>query len=86
MGWHMTKAQLVASRSAVYCVTSALCKKVICIDGTLADFLRRVFALLSTMRSIHKRRVVDMDGTLANFSMDLSVSLGTVRPFCFEKM
>ena len=41
-------------------------------DGTLADFLRRVFALLSTMRSMHKKRVVDIDGTLANFSMQFS--------------
>ena len=72
MGWYMTKAQLVACRSAVYCAASALCKKVICVDGTLADFLRRVFALLSTMRPMRKKRVVDIDGTLANFSMQFS--------------
>ena len=42
-------------------------------DGTLADFLRRVFAVLSTMRSMHTKRVVDMDGTLANFLMQFSL-------------
>ena len=41
-------------------------------DGTLADFLRRVFAVLSAMRSMHTKRVVDMDGTLADFSLQFS--------------
>ena len=29
---------------------------------------------------------IDIDGTLVDFSILLSDSLGTVRPFCFEKM
>ena len=34
----------------------------------------------------HKRTAVYVDGTLANFSMHLSGSLGTLPPFCYEKM
>ena len=34
----------------------------------------------------HQKTTVCIDGTLANFSILLSDSLGTVRPFCFEKM
>ena len=49
-------------------------------DGILADFLRVVFALLSTVRPMHKITVVDMDGTLANLSMQFFGSLCTVRP------
>ena len=33
-----------------------------------------------------QKTTVYRDGTLANFSMNLSSSLGTVRPSCFEKM
>ena len=50
----------MACRSAVYYAASALCKTVICMDGTLADFLRRVFAVLSTMRSMHTKREITL--------------------------
>ena len=45
----------------------------------IADFLRLVFALLSTVRPMHKNTVVHMDGILANFSMQFLGSLCTAR-------
>jgi hypothetical protein len=72
---------------AVYCVAEALCKTVICMDGMLAIFLLTAFASAAYCAAgAHQKTTVCIDGTLANFSILLSDSLGTVRPFCFEKM
>ena len=69
----------------MYCAADALWKTVICMDRILADFVKVVFALLSTVRPMHKKTVVDMDGTIANFSMQFLGSLCTVRPLPLGK-
>ena len=71
---------------AVYCVADALCKTVICMDGMLAIFLTAFASAAYCAAGEQQKTTVCIDGTLANFSISLSDSLGTVRPFCFEKM
>ena len=76
-----------ASWLAVYFVSDALCKTVMNMAGMLAIFLTQLSHLLCTVQPMREKKQPCTETELSRFfPRDLSSSLGTVRPFCYEKM